>query len=72
MARIRPGYGTAMRRFLAYSLLTVAVVVGALGLLFALFAGGHEGDALRAGGLVYLALAAMLGIVGSLLLRSDR
>lgn len=61
-----------MRRFLGYSLLAVAAVVGALGLVFALFAGGYEGDALRASGLVLLAFAAVVALVGVAILRSGR
>ena len=61
-----------MRRFLGYSLLAVATVVGALSLVFALFAGGNEGDALRTVGFVYLSLAAAVGLAGALILRSGR
>ncbi len=61
-----------MRRFVGYSLLAMATVVGVLGLAFALFAGGYEGDALRASGLVLLAFGAVGALVGVAILRSGR
>jgi len=61
-----------MQRFLGYSLLAIAAVVGALGLVFAVAAGGYEAQAVRASGIVFIALAAVVGFAGALILRSRR
>jgi hypothetical protein len=61
-----------MRKGIGYALVAVAVVFAGLGLAFALAAGGYEADALRVGGVVFLVVAAVTGVVGVVLLRSSR
>jgi hypothetical protein len=60
-----------MRKGIGYALVAVAVVFAGLGLALALAAGGYEADALRVGGVVFLVVAAVTGVVGVLLLRSS-
>jgi hypothetical protein len=66
------GKGTDVRKGVGYALVVLAVAAALLGLSFALFAGGHEADALRVAGFELLLLAAGMGIAGALILRSRR
>ena len=59
-----------MRRFVGYTLAVVALVLGAVAVAFVVGAGGYDADAVRAGGFVYLAVAAVLGLGAVLILRS--
>jgi hypothetical protein len=61
-----------MRKGIGYSLVALALLGAVIGLLFALAAGGYEADALRVAGLEFLVLAAVVGVVGALILRSRR
>jgi hypothetical protein len=61
-----------VRKAIGYAVIALAGAATLLGLSFALFAGGHEADALRVAGFEFLLLAAGLGVAGALILRSGR